>query len=640
MIPSCVVTKDNNYTKKLTTPKKESSSFSMGKCRGIDSRKDPEYKIKLLVRLANANKAKAAKKAARLELQKWEIENAAGLNVNGVGQTEDSAGLSSSFSSFNEDFTHGSNTAKTIGGVHDTGRIRQSDYSSADVFCSQFPSARESAPGNDSAANGSSSSLAGDTTAGDSPNTAATGSRSATATTDASALQQRFVDPAVFVEWLTGQPLDEWQRATARDFGRHPRVARCCCNGAGKTRLIAGLLVWWLLHPESRCVVTAGVYRQLGVMRDEIGRCLHKLTGWRLLEHELIHPDGVRKAVWYSADHPGLFEGQHATNLALFLDEAKSIPPGIRESSERLQASRTLAMSSPGAALGWFYDCFTRSRTHWLTATVPASQCPRVSSVWAEELGAIHGVDSALYRSAVLAEFASGDVDGLIQLEHVDRLLRNPPEWRHGQVVAGIDLSASVSGDESVIVVRNGNKITQIIAWHDADAMRVSGRCLVELARLGVPRENVFADSGGLGAGIVSRMQEVGWPVRGIQFGGRPLVASERVANRMTELWQVMADEVEHGRIILPNDDVLVSQLVGRKAALLSSGRLKLESKAEMKKRGLSSPDRADALALALCSPDAGRVTRTFDIDNRTFSHDENSAMLNMTCDGRFDLGM
>ena len=368
--------------------------------------------------------------------------------------------------------------------------------------------------------------------------------------------------------------------------------------------------------------MTAGASRQLDVLRDELAIPYRagKLDGFKLIEHELEHPDGS-KMLWYSADNPGLFEGQHSENLALFIDEAKSVEDDIALASNRLQANTTLVMSSPGAATGWFYNCFSSQKEFWRTAQIKAETVKRIPKEWIEEMRRMHRNHPDLLSSMLDAEFTSNDPNALIQLEWVNRCIKNPTRWIKGYLTAGIDLSASLSGDQSAIVIRDGNKIIAIIAWRDSDPMRVAGRCIVELNNYKVPKTNIFADAGGLGAGIVSRMQEIGWPVNGVQFGGAPLAKTERIKNRMTELWDNMAEELANQRIILPDDPQLIAQLTGRKVIPTSTGQLRLETKAEMKKRGLDSPDIADALALSLMDTGAQKVTYTHQ------SHEAHSTM-------------
>lgn len=350
--------------------------------------------------------------------------------------------------------------------------------------------------------------------------------------------------------------------------------------------------------------MTAGSARQLDAMRDElmIPYSKGKLNGFKLLEHELLHPSGTDKFLWHSTD-AATFEGQHAENLALLIDECKSVDDSIYIASNRLQAKVTLAMSSPGAAEGWFYNCFSSQKEFWNTAQIKAENISRIPKEWIAEMREMHKNHPELLASMLDAEFTSNDPNALIRLEWINRLLKHPPKPMRGHKRAGIDLSASVDGDESVIIIMDGNVVEHIIAWRDGDPMRVAGRCMLELRTHNVPKDHIFADSGGLGAGIVSRMQELGMPVNGVQFGGSPLSKTERVGNRMTELWDNMAEEIANQRIVIPDDKKLIAQLTARKSVVMSSGRLKLETKAEMKKRGVNSPDYADALALALINP-------------------------------------
>ncbi len=418
-------------------------------------------------------------------------------------------------------------------------------------------------------------------------------------------LYKSFSDPVVFGEWLFDSPLEQWQKDALREYAKGGRIARAVCNGGGKTRLFAIAGAWQLvIRKAPRVVMTAGVYRQLDAMRDELEIPIRnkKLAGWKLLEHELIHPDGS-KFLWYSSDNPGLFEGQHAENLALLIDEAKSVPDDIAKASYRLQAKVTLAMSSPGAASGWFYDCFSKQKEFWKTAQIKADNVKRISKEWIAEMRLMHARHPELLASMIDAEFTSNDPNSIIRLEWVNRLLKHPPKPMRGHIVAGIDLAASIDGDESCIVIRNGNHVTHVIAWRDDDAMRVAGRCILELNTHNVPKGNVFADAGGLGSGIVARMNELGYQVNGVQFGGSPISKTERIKNRATELWDNMSEEIANGRILLPDDDRLISQLTTRKWKPTSSGRMLMATKQEMKKDGFDSPDRAEALALCLCNP-------------------------------------
>lgn len=68
-------------------------------------------------------------------------------------------------------------------------------------------------------------------------------------------------------------------------------------------------------------------------------------------------------------------------------------------------------------------------------------------------------------------------------------------------------------------------------------------------------------------------------------------------------MWGAVRQALMDGTLQIPNNDTLISQLSSRKYTVNKDGRLELERKEAMKKRGLPSPDIADALALALYEP-------------------------------------
>lgn len=422
-------------------------------------------------------------------------------------------------------------------------------------------------------------------------------------------LAASFDDPVIFGEWLYECKLDEWQCHTLRklcDLSNDAprRIARAVCNGGGKTRLFAVAGCWILLkRRNARVVHTAGAFRQCMVLKDELSLVIHKLSGWQLKEQELLHCDGISKMLWYSADHPGLFEGQHSENMALFIDEAKSVKNEIGINSERLQAKYTLVMSSTGGASGWFYDCFASKKRFWDVDKIKASTISRLKKDWINQMREMWADHPELLSSMLDSEFTSSDPDSFIQVKDVNRVIETPPQWMRGLKRAGIDLASSLKGDMCVIVIMDGNKVVEIIAWRDDDEVRIAAKCITELRQRSVLQENVNADAGGVGSAIVKIMQYQGYCVNEIAFGGVPLVRNDRIVNRMTELWDNMASDIKMMRLILPKNDDMIDQLTKRKAQVLASGKLKLESKTEMKARGLSSPDIADAIALALVMP-------------------------------------
>ena len=125
--------------------------------------------------------------------------------------------------------------------------------------------------------------------------------------------------------------------------------------------------------------------------------------------------------------------------------------------------------------------------------------------------------------------------------------------------------------------------------------MSAVGRFIMEFQRNGLKEEEIFADAGGLGIPMCDALAEAGWTVHRVNNGGRAY-DERHYLNRGAEIWFSAARSVELNEIILPDDDLLFSQMTTRKCKTNSKGKLHLESKDDMRSRGLPSPDRADAV--------------------------------------------
>lgn len=118
----------------------------------------------------------------------------------------------------------------------------------------------------------------------------------------------------------------------------------------------------------------------------------------------------------------------------------------------------------------------------------------------------------------------------------------------------------------------------------------------------------VFVDGGGVGGGVVDRLKMLGYRVIEVQ-SGEAAHDDERFINRRVEMWSEMRDWLVYGCI--DNDDALVDDLTGPEYAVDLKGRMKLESKDSLKKRGLASPDDGDSLALTFAEPVARKDAAT-----------------------------
>lgn len=410
----------------------------------------------------------------------------------------------------------------------------------------------------------------------------------------------------------------DWQKEVLREIGkRDSRVALLCCNGGGKTSRVARAAILWhmMRFPGSLAVVTAGAYRQVSEalwpqLRISTNGMGGEAVGWSVIDGKisLTHKDGaVSRCIGFSVDDPNNAEGHHRQgrddNLLYVIDEAKSVVDGVFDVADtKCQPSRLLVMSSPGAAEGMFYR-ICRGYGGYKVFRVTAKECPHLSAEWIAQQKEFHGEESPVFRNSILAEFVELNGDALvIAPSRLRACLENPPERRESgcRLVAGVDFAAG--GDSNVIVLRQGNVVHEIVAWKERDTMSAVGRFITEFRRMGLGVGDIWADADGLGKPMCDALRDGGWDIHRVH-NGNPAYDSDHYKSRGAEMWYRMARMIETCKVVLPaKDDLLFSQLTTRRATFSKDGRLGLESKEDMRRRGISSPDRADALVLAFCA--------------------------------------
>jgi hypothetical protein len=310
------------------------------------------------------------------------------------------------------------------------------------------------------------------------------------------------------------------------------------------------------------------------------------------------------KILGFATDEANKFEGWHNQHLLIIADEAKGIPDPIFEAIERCGPNRFLCMSSPGGCFGFFHAAFNSRRKFFKQHAVDAFACPHIGREWINSQIEKYGEKHPLIRSMIFGEFMTGDADGcVIPLAFVERNLANPPAFTDGDVAAFCDFAAG--GDENCLAVRRGNRVQIVASWREQDTMKAVGRFIQLFREQELRPEQISADEGGLGMVMCDRLAESGWQVNRLNNGsasGKP----EAYANKGAEIWFEARVSIEKGEIILPNDPELVAQLTSRRGWPDSKGRLQLESKSDMRSRGLPSPDRADAVLGTMLPPCQG----------------------------------
>jgi hypothetical protein len=214
--------------------------------------------------------------------------------------------------------------------------------------------------------------------------------------------------------------------------------------------------------------------------------------------------------------------------------------------------------------------------------------------------------------------FISSNFDSFIPAELVVRARREKAE-AYGPLIIGVD-PAGMGADRTAIAFRKGRCITKIESRRGLDTMEVAG-WVQKIIREEKPAK-VNIDVGGLGVGVYDRLYETSTNRRvlnAVNFGGKPVEPppldekgnpAGGPANRRAEMWSNLKKALEGGRFCLPDKESLQADLVSCGYKYTSEGKLLLESKQDMRKRGVPSPDEADAVALTFSEPDGSAFVR------------------------------
>jgi hypothetical protein len=241
---------------------------------------------------------------------------------------------------------------------------------------------------------------------------------------------------------------------------------------------------------------------------------------------------------------------------------------------------------------------------HGLDADQIAWRRAKISQLGSEEYFAQE------YPLHAAEAFISSQFDSFIPAELV-LCARKEQIEPYGPLIVGVD-PAAMGADRTSIAWRQGHVITKVESRRGLDTMETTG-WVARIIREDRPAK-VNIDVGGLGIGIYDRLIEQGHSpslINAVNFGGKPLEPPPidetgkpggGPANRRAELWQNMKNALQ-GRFQLPDSDTLQADLVSVSYKYQSDGRLLLESKQDMRRRGVPSPDEGDAVALCFTEP-------------------------------------
>ena len=457
-------------------------------------------------------------------------------------------------------------------------------------------------------------------------------------------------DPLAFVYFAypwgePGTPLedmegpDEWQIQILKDIGEQLKKGKdlqtaiqeavASGHGIGKSALISWLIHFAIsTHENTRGVVTANTEGQLRTKTWPelskwhnmfIAKDLFTYTATAIFSSDKDYEKTWRiDAIPWSKNSPESFAGLHnqGNRILVLFDEASAIDDVIWEVTEgALTDANTeiiwCAFGNPTRNSGRFRECFRKYRKFWNTYQIDSRTVKISNKAKIEEWLEAYGEDSDFFKVRVRGVFPSASDLQFISTEIADKAQKQvykPGQFEHLPVIIGVD-PAWTGSDSLEIVMRQGYYMKSLasIPKNDDDWRMAQ---LIAQFEDEYKADAVFIDMG-YGTGIYSIGKQLGRKWRLIEFGSK---SNDPVyLNMRAYMWGQMKEWLREGGSIPPNDQALYDDIVGPEAIIDKNGRIQLESKKDMKDRGLPSPNKGDALALTF----AARVVKKSETGNR-----------------------
>ena len=416
---------------------------------------------------------------------------------------------------------------------------------------------------------------------------------------------------------------DDWQIRVLDELGKAVREGRevkdalpvllavASGHGIGKTALISWIILWFISTREfPQIVVTAGKKEQL---TSKTWRELAKWSKMAInghwfvwtstkLEHALYPDTWYASAIPWSKNAPENFAGTHEEHVLVVYDEASAIDDVIWEVTDGAMTTPGaiwIAFGNPTKNTGRFHACFNKFRDLWRRFQIDSREAKKANRRLLDLWVKLYGEDSDFVKVRVRGVFPSAGDLQFIPSEDVQAAIDRVSKGheKYGKVL-GVDV-ARHGTDQSVFVLRQGRKQLKLKKMRIPDTMQLAA--MVAEAINDWQPDAVFVDATGIGWGVVDRLHQMGFTqVIGVQVGERAM-APERFYNRRAELWFKMREWIQDGGDLI-NDTDQFTDLTGIEYGFDGQNRWVLESKDDMKERGLDSPDTADALALTFHS--------------------------------------
>ena len=415
------------------------------------------------------------------------------------------------------------------------------------------------------------------------------------------------------------------------------------CHDSGKTFLAAVLVCWWIdTRPQDQTMVisTAPTAYQVNKLLWEYIRTLHRVHKLAGSVSEASEWKGDARQVIGMGRKPADtnihgFQGIHRKYVLVIIDEACGVPEQIWTGVEAITTNpenRVLAIGNPDDGATEFGRIFLEKDPSWTPFTISAYDTPTftdeinelpegmaellLEAAWVEDKKISWGLDSSRYKSKVLAEFPDASVDTffsplILQLGLTNQEVLEKEISSESRPVFGVDVARF--GDDATVVVSNMQGVLTVVgAWDKTDTYESAMRIHNLAVQAGASQVRV--DATGIGVGVVDQLKRVcsNWYAVIEMVGSAASPDNTRWFNSRAYLYDSLREGMARGYIGLPpfehkgtNEQRLYEELEGiRYRFIAGSGAMLIESKDDMRKRGVKSPDFADAATYAIAPID------------------------------------
>ncbi|MDR2175484.1 MAG: terminase [Synergistaceae bacterium] len=405
------------------------------------------------------------------------------------------------------------------------------------------------------------------------------------------------------------------------------RAAVASGHGIGKSALVAWLILWAISTcPDAKGVVTANTgtqlktktWAELGKWHNRfIARHWFDLSATSIAAREKGHEPSWRvDSIVWSKNNSEAFAGLHnqGKRIIVVFDEASAIDDIIWEVTEGALTDKGteilwFAFGNPTRNTGRFRECFRKHRDLWRHVSIDSRTAAMTNKEQLKQWAETYGEESDFVKVRVRGEFPDVSDRQLIGTEAVRAAMERSRELAARDIagapkIFGVDV-AGTGEDCSAVWMRQGLRAKRLYKKNIKDVLAF-GDVVTDL----IQRENpdtVFLDMGAMGSPLLDQLRRLGFGhlVQGVYFGGAAIRA-DLYADKRTEMWHKTALWLKDGGTLpdkAAESQDIEEDLTGPEYFYNDKGKMKLESKDDMKDRGLHSPDDADALALTFAAP-------------------------------------